>query len=138
IDTGGRPEPTLVGYGHDGAIDRSRRHAPAANGGLSPDRGPATATATESVTAGPAGPPAASREPATATESVTAGAAAPPVAIRGPARRGPLARPPVRLLARGLGVDRASLAPGSGPGGIVTRADVEAAAAARAATPAGT
>ena len=41
----------------------------------------------------------------------------------------PLAKPPVRLLARRLGVDLTDLAPGSGPGGIVTRSDVEAAAA---------
>ncbi len=36
-----------------------------------------------------------------------------------------LAKPPVRKLAKDLGVDLASVA-GSGPGGIVTRADVEA------------
>jgi 2-oxoisovalerate dehydrogenase E2 component (dihydrolipoyl transacylase) len=38
-----------------------------------------------------------------------------------------LAKPPVRKLAKDLGVDLASLTP-SGPGGVVTRADVEAAA----------
>jgi pyruvate dehydrogenase E2 component (dihydrolipoamide acetyltransferase) len=43
-----------------------------------------------------------------------------------PARR-PLAKPPVRLLARRHAIDLAALAPGTGPGGIVTRADVEAA-----------
>jgi pyruvate dehydrogenase E2 component (dihydrolipoamide acetyltransferase) len=37
-----------------------------------------------------------------------------------------LAKPPVRKLAKDLGVDLASLTP-SGPGGVVTRADVEAA-----------
>lgn len=37
-----------------------------------------------------------------------------------------LAKPPVRKLAKALGVDLAQV-PGSGPGGIVTRADVEAA-----------
>ncbi len=40
----------------------------------------------------------------------------------------PLAKPPVRRLARTLGVDLAALAPGSGTGGIVTRNDVLAAA----------
>jgi 2-oxoisovalerate dehydrogenase E2 component (dihydrolipoyl transacylase) len=40
-----------------------------------------------------------------------------------------LAKPPVRKLARDLGVDLGLLTP-SGPGGVVTRADVEAAAAA--------
>lgn len=40
-----------------------------------------------------------------------------------------LAKPPVRKLARDLGLDLRSLAPGSGPGGIVTRSDVLAASA---------
>lgn len=42
-----------------------------------------------------------------------------------------LAKPPVRLLARQLGVDLTALTP-SGPGGVVTRADVEHAAGAAA------
>jgi 2-oxoisovalerate dehydrogenase E2 component (dihydrolipoyl transacylase) len=41
----------------------------------------------------------------------------------------PLAKPPVRKLAAELGVDLADLAPGSGPEGSITRAEVEAAAA---------
>lgn len=44
--------------------------------------------------------------------------------------RKPLAKPPVRKLARSLGVDLAQLSPGSGDGGIVTRADVLAGAGA--------
>jgi 2-oxoisovalerate dehydrogenase E2 component (dihydrolipoyl transacylase) len=51
--------------------------------------------------------------------AVDGGPAAPPAK--------PLAKPPVRKLARSLGVDLASLT-GSGARGIVTRADVEAAA----------
>jgi len=47
-----------------------------------------------------------------------------------------LAKPPVRKLARELGVDLASLAP-SGVGGVVTREDVEAAAGGRVAEPLG-
>lgn len=39
-----------------------------------------------------------------------------------------LAKPPVRKLAKDLGVDLAAIAPGSGPGGTVTRDDVKAAA----------
>ena len=39
-----------------------------------------------------------------------------------------LAKPPVRKLAKDLGVDLAAIAPGSGPDGIVTRDDVRAAA----------
>jgi pyruvate dehydrogenase E2 component (dihydrolipoamide acetyltransferase) len=42
-------------------------------------------------------------------------------------RRRPRAKPPVRKLAAELNVDMASVAPGSGPDGIVTRADVLAA-----------
>jgi 2-oxoisovalerate dehydrogenase E2 component (dihydrolipoyl transacylase) len=44
--------------------------------------------------------------------------------------RRPLAKPPVRKLARDLGVDLGSVR-GTGPGGVVTRTDVEAAAAGR-------
>jgi 2-oxoisovalerate dehydrogenase E2 component (dihydrolipoyl transacylase) len=40
----------------------------------------------------------------------------------------PLAKPPVRKLAKDLGVDLAALAPGSGPQGVITRDDVHAAA----------
>jgi 2-oxoisovalerate dehydrogenase E2 component (dihydrolipoyl transacylase) len=43
-----------------------------------------------------------------------------------PAR--PLAKPPVRKLAKDLGVDLAVIAPGSGTGGVITRDDVQAAA----------
>ena len=42
-----------------------------------------------------------------------------------------LAKPPVRKLAKDLGVDLASIAPGSGDRGIITRDDVRAAAARR-------
>jgi len=55
-------------------------------------------------------------------------AAAPPVAARtGVGGAAPLAKPPVRKLARDLGVDLASVTP-TGPGGVVTRDDVHAAA----------
>ncbi|WP_421844981.1 dihydrolipoamide acetyltransferase family protein [Mycobacterium sp.] len=40
----------------------------------------------------------------------------------------PLAAPPVRKLAKELMIDLTSLRPGSGPGGVITRADVVAAA----------
>ncbi|MGY1822396.1 dihydrolipoamide acetyltransferase family protein [Geodermatophilus sp. SYSU D00079] len=50
------------------------------------------------------------------------------VATPGRGRARPLAKPPVRKLAKDLGVDLTALA-GSGPGGVITRADVEAAAA---------
>jgi pyruvate dehydrogenase E2 component (dihydrolipoamide acetyltransferase) len=56
----------------------------------------------------------------------SAGPRAAPAAARGGR---PLAKPPVRKLARSLGVDLSALAPGSGADGIVTRGDVMAAAA---------
>ena len=48
----------------------------------------------------------------------------------------PLAKPPVRKLAKDLGVDLAELAPGSGPDGVITRDDVRAAAGDGRAAPA--
>jgi 2-oxoisovalerate dehydrogenase E2 component (dihydrolipoyl transacylase) len=56
-----------------------------------------------------------------------ADAAAEAVAPDEPAGR-PLAKPPVRKLAKDLGVDLAAIAPGSGPDGVITREDVQAAA----------
>ena len=44
-------------------------------------------------------------------------------------------KPPVRKLARDLGVDLAAIAPGSGPGGVITRDDVLAAASGSAPAP---
>ena len=45
----------------------------------------------------------------------------------------PLAKPPVRKLAKDLGVDLAAIAPGSGPDGVITRDDVNAASSGTAA-----
>ncbi|MFF9085826.1 dihydrolipoamide acetyltransferase family protein [Streptomyces sp. NPDC014991] len=50
-------------------------------------------------------------------------------------RTRPLAKPPVRKLAKDLGVDLATVTP-SGPDGVITREDVHAAATPRAAEPA--
>ncbi|MGA5305547.1 dihydrolipoamide acetyltransferase family protein [Nucisporomicrobium flavum] len=92
-------------------------------------RRPRIGTPTASPTATPATPPAA------ATAPVPAPAAAPPVASHPAApvasvRGGVvvLAKPPVRKLAKDLGIDLSSLA-GSGPLGSVTRDDVQRAAA---------
>jgi 2-oxoisovalerate dehydrogenase E2 component (dihydrolipoyl transacylase) len=61
---------------------------------------------------------------ATAPETV----AAQPVLVAGAVRAQALAKPPVRKLAKDLGIDLSQVA-GSGEGGIVSRADVEAHAA---------
>ncbi|MFF4040887.1 dihydrolipoamide acetyltransferase family protein [Streptomyces sp. NPDC001816] len=52
-----------------------------------------------------------------------------------PAQPRPLAKPPVRKLAKDLGVDLATITP-SGPDGVITREDVHAAAIPKAAEPA--
>jgi 2-oxoisovalerate dehydrogenase E2 component (dihydrolipoyl transacylase) len=62
------------------------------------------------------------------------GGAAPAEASDAPARV--LAKPPVRKLAKDLGVDLAAVAPGSGPDGVITRDDVRAAADGASAEPA--
>lgn len=94
----------LVGYGPrtTSAARRPRR---------------AAAALQQSVTVAPE-PVAAQPEPAAAQPE-------PVVARTAPAHA--LAKPPVRLLAKQLGVDLTTLAP-SGPGGVVTREDVEQAA----------
>jgi pyruvate dehydrogenase E2 component (dihydrolipoamide acetyltransferase) len=60
-----------------------------------------------------------------------ADAQAAPSVARTPGRGAlrPLAKPPVRKYAKDLGVDLATV-PGTGPGGVITRADVDAAAGA--------
>jgi 2-oxoisovalerate dehydrogenase E2 component (dihydrolipoyl transacylase) len=56
------------------------------------------------------------------------GVAAGTVAVEPAVAAKPLAKPPVRKLAKDLGIDLADLAPGSGPDGVITREDVQAAA----------
>ncbi|MFI2187146.1 dihydrolipoamide acetyltransferase family protein [Streptomyces sioyaensis] len=64
-------------------------------------------------------------------------APAAPVAVAAATAGRPLAKPPVRKLAKDLGIDLATIAP-TGPDGIITREDVHAAAApAAAVAPAG-
>ncbi|MFJ6778591.1 dihydrolipoamide acetyltransferase family protein [Streptomyces yangpuensis] len=96
-------QPVLVGYGVSTASTKRRpRKAPAG-------------TAAQNGTAAPAAAPAAA-----------------PVLPAVPAQPGgerPLAKPPVRKLAKDLGIDLSSVVP-TGDGGVVTREDVHAAAAA--------
>ncbi|MEV3871957.1 dihydrolipoamide acetyltransferase family protein [Streptomyces sp. NPDC049906] len=100
-------QPVLVGYGvaESSTRRRPRRTVPPVN---------------------PAPPVVPAAEVPAAPAPVPAAAPVAPVAAEVGAR--PLAKPPVRKLAKDLGVDLAGVTP-TGPDGIVTREDVHAAAA---------
>jgi 2-oxoisovalerate dehydrogenase E2 component (dihydrolipoyl transacylase) len=103
-------QAVLVGYGVKlGTTTRRARKGSKAGGGSGAGRLPE----------GPAGPPA-------AATGGNGSAAAP---------ERPMAKPPVRKLAKDLGVDLAALT-GSGPEGTITREDVQAAASGPPAAPA--
>ncbi|HEU4348025.1 MAG TPA: dihydrolipoamide acetyltransferase family protein [Actinoplanes sp.] len=88
---------------------------------------PAPAPAAPQPTAAPASTPAAPQPPASTTRAAPP-SAAPDAEPANGHRAGPvLAKPPVRKLARDMGVDLAELA-GTGPSGSVTREDVQKAA----------
>ncbi|MER5566584.1 dihydrolipoamide acetyltransferase family protein [Streptomyces goshikiensis] len=99
-------QPVLVGYGVSQASTKRRPRKAAGD------------VAAQNGTAAPAVVPA---QPAAAQNGTAAPAAA------GAARA--LAKPPVRKLAKDLGIDLATVVP-TGDGGVVTREDVHAAAAA--------
>ncbi len=110
-------QPVLVGYGvAESSTKRRARKAPA-----TPAAEPAAAPAVEPPPAVPAPDPA----------------PAPVLNGHGTAANGtrPLAKPPVRKLAKDLGIDLASVTP-TGPDGVITREDVHAAVA-PASAPAG-
>ncbi|NSC22794.1 2-oxo acid dehydrogenase subunit E2 [Streptomyces albus subsp. chlorinus] len=100
-------QPVLVGYGVSAGSTRRRPRKPA----------PGAAPEAAAPVAEPA-PAAAGTSPAVNGH----GAAVPGAGPR------PLAKPPVRKLAKDLGVDLATVTP-TGPDGIITREDVHAAAA---------
>ena len=118
--------PNLVGYGpRTGTAKRRPRRA----SGEGPVEAHEQVADTFSVQA-PVSRRADDREPLPAERDTPTGAPLP-----GPGKAAPapipsggavLAKPPVRKLAKDLGIDLASLA-GSGPGGVITREDVTAA-----------
>ncbi|MFC5949731.1 dihydrolipoamide acetyltransferase family protein [Pseudonocardia lutea] len=118
---------TLVGYGprQGAARRRPRKGVPGAGAAVAePDRPAEPEVA----------PVVAGEEAAAQVGPAAAAAAAPDLDATGgdrPTSLVPLAKPPVRKLAKDLGVDLRTLA-GSGPGGVVTREDVRAAASAQA------
>ncbi len=94
-----------------------------------------------SGTAAPSAPPTRPAQPTSSAQPTQPAPPAPPAQPAKPAQPVPpanggraLAKPPVRKMARDLGIDLGSLT-GTGPDGSITRDDVEQAAA--AATPAG-
>ncbi len=122
---GEKREPVLVGYGPRNAPRRRRRSSgTAAQKGTAALHGAFSTGHEVGVRVAPPEPPH-PVQPAPAAEPEplpTVGEFPPPVAD--PTAR-PLAKPPVRRLARDLGVDLRAVPP-TGPGGAVTRADVEA------------
>ncbi|MEU8275802.1 dihydrolipoamide acetyltransferase family protein [Microbispora bryophytorum] len=119
-------QPVLVGYGVKTSATRRRPRKPAA---------PAPAT---SIPPAPSAPPAVSAPPVAPVPPAPERGAAGPVQGNGSAasvRARVLAKPPVRKLAKDLGVDLTTLT-GTGPQGSITRADVETAVAAPAPVPA--
>ncbi|GAB2933416.1 dihydrolipoamide acetyltransferase family protein [Streptomyces mayteni] len=133
-------QPVLVGYGVSTATPKRRpRRTPPGAAGQVPGQGPDSAGAPPRQ--GPAGQAAATRTWAPAQlpgGHEAAGGYGGPALEQGvegieqhmapPAADRPLAKPPVRKLAKDLGVDLSTVIP-SGPNGIVTRDDVHAAVA---------
>lgn len=107
-------EAVLVGYG----VRTASAH-----------RRPRTKPAAAAAPARPSAPPRPTSPPTVHMTAAAGTRAAAPASVL------VLAKPPVRKLARDLGVDLASLTP-TGPGGVVTREDVHAAAEGAAAAPA--
>ncbi|TQS28146.1 dihydrolipoamide acetyltransferase family protein [Microbispora sp. KK1-11] len=118
-------QPVLVGYGVKTSATRRRPRKPATSAPASISA-PAAASAPPVPPARTAAPPPAAPAPADAVQGNGSTASA---------RARVLAKPPVRKLAKDLGVDLTTLT-GTGPQGSITRADVEAAVAAPAPVPA--
>ncbi len=125
---GGRTS-VLVGYGP--RTTEAKRRPRKGAGGATPST-PEGAVAQEAVQT--AMEPAPAPTPLPPVEEAPEAAPSEPLAPRPTARVHVLAKPPVRKLARDLGVDLSGVTP-SGAGGVITRADVEAAAAAATPSP---
>ncbi|WP_159615951.1 dihydrolipoamide acetyltransferase family protein [Arthrobacter zhaoguopingii] len=149
-DTGApaKREPNLVGYG--AAVEkggrperRARRFEAQLSSGANPAGGsalpglaaiPGSVPMIEAVPAVPARPAAEAAAVAPALESAGPHSASPVLPMI--SRERPRSTPPVRKLARDLGI-RLEGVPGTGPGGLITRDDVLAAAQPASASGAG-
>ncbi len=125
-DGGEAPVPNLVGYGPRTGTAKRRPRRGAGDGPVEAHDQIADTFSTHT----PVSRRADDREPLQAEQDAPTGAPLP-----GPGETAPaptptggavLAKPPVRKLAKDLGVDLGSLV-GSGPGGVITRDDVTAA-----------
>ncbi|WP_329427809.1 2-oxo acid dehydrogenase subunit E2 [Streptosporangium sp. NBC_01495] len=133
-------QPVLVGYGVKPGTAKRRPRKPVSPGGTPGTSGTPSGAARPGEGAPTPPTPPAGTEPVTrAPETVPSGVHGP--GVNGPGVNGPgagpapssgsvavLAKPPVRKLARDLGVDLTSLV-GTGPHGSITRDDVQAALA---------
>jgi 2-oxoisovalerate dehydrogenase E2 component (dihydrolipoyl transacylase) len=118
----------------EGAVEPGMIGGPAPGGRTSVlvGYGPRTTAAVRRArTRPPSAPEQAAAAPAPPAPSVHGGPVAPPAPVEAPepldapaARAHVLAKPPVRKLAKDLGVDITTVSP-TGPGGIITREDVE-------------
>ena len=133
-EAGEAPVPNLVGYGPRTTTAKRRPRPGAADGPVEAHDQVADTFSTHA----PVSRRADDREPLQAEQDAPTGAPLP-----GPGATGPtpvpsggavLAKPPVRKLAKDLGVDLADLV-GSGPGGVITRDDVTAASSRMRAEP---
>ncbi|AXK37035.1 2-oxo acid dehydrogenase subunit E2 [Streptomyces armeniacus] len=124
---GGKRQPVLVGYGVSASSTKRRpRKQSAQPAGAG---GEAAQTAVQSDLNGHPGSAGAAPAPDTALAGTAPGGAAPGGAVDAGGR--PLAKPPVRKLAKDLGIDLATVTP-TGADGVITRGDVHKAAAAPA------
>ncbi len=114
-------QPVLVGYGVAESSTKRRARKPVPGQAEDPSAA-AAAAAVQAELNGHAAP-------------APQVAAVPQVAAPAPAGARPLAKPPVRKLAKDLGVDLATVTP-TGPDGVITREDVRAAVAPAPAQPA--
>ncbi len=131
-DEGGERVANLVGYGAKAADTRRRPRKTAGGGETAPVETHEQVNSTFAVDT-PVSRRADHREPLRPAPAQSHGGPLPPPGPAAPETVPPssgavLAKPPVRKLARDLGVDLGSLT-GTGTGGVITRDDVEAAAA---------
>ncbi|MGP8300586.1 dihydrolipoamide acetyltransferase family protein [Streptomyces inhibens] len=125
-------QAVLVGYGAAPSSTKRRARKPQPGVPAQPASAPIQAELNGRAAPAPMAAPVAAPA-APAAPVVPAAPAVPAASTAGAGSVGrPLAKPPVRKLAKDLGIDLATITP-TGPGGIITREDVHAAAAPAAA-----